>query len=78
MPQCPYPETITNEISGQIEANKLYLVWHEGYETHKFEMANQSIRLAHLLQAFETEVKNVTELKRTLQIQKDKSQGIEY
>jgi len=75
MTQCPYPENITDQISGRTELNRLYLVWHEGYEAHKFELANQSIRLAHLVQSFEVEVKNVLDLKRDLQIQKEKSGG---
>ena len=48
MAQCPYPETFPYQVSGKTKANLLYLVWHERYEAHKFEMANQSIRIANL------------------------------
>ena len=45
MSQCPYPETIIDQSSCEMRPNRLYLVWHEGYEAHKFEIANLSIRL---------------------------------
>jgi CRISPR/Cas system CMR-associated protein Cmr3 (group 5 of RAMP superfamily) len=75
MSQCPYPETFTNPISGKTESNSLYLAWHCGYEAHKFEMANQSIRIANLALELETEIINIKELKRALVKQKDKLQG---
>ena len=66
MAQCPYQETFPGQMSGKTESNILYLVWHEGYEAHKFEMANQSIRIANLVLELETEVANTKELKRAL------------
>jgi hypothetical protein len=47
-------------------------VWHEGYEAHKFAMANQSIRLANLVVELETEIRNVTALKKELEKQRAK------
>ena len=70
MTQCPYPEMVTDLVSGRTEPNRLYLVWHEGYEVHKFAMANQSIRLANLVVEFETKISNVTALKRELEKQR--------
>ena len=70
MTQCPYPEIVTDELSGKTASNRLYLVWHEGYEAHKFEMANQTIKLANLVVEFETEISNVKELKRELDKQR--------
>ena len=75
MAQCPYPETFPGQVSGKTESSILYLVWHEGYEAHKFEMANQSIRIANLVLELETEVANIKELKRALVKQKSKLQG---
>jgi hypothetical protein len=72
MPQCPYPETIRDEDSGVEVSNDKCKYWHEGYEAHKFEMANQSIILANLVQELETEVRNVKGLKETLQRQSAK------
>jgi len=57
MTQCPYPEMVTDQVSGRTEPSLLYLVWHEGYEAHKFAMANQSIRLASLVVKLETEIR---------------------
>ena len=74
MVQCPYPETFPDQASGKTESNSLYLVWHEGYEAHKIEMANQSIRIANLVLELETEVVNIKELKRALVKQKSKLQ----
>jgi hypothetical protein len=71
MSQCPYPETFINPISNQTELNSLYLVWHQGYEAHKFEIANLSIRLACLAQELDTRIRNIEELKRELERQKD-------
>ena len=70
MSECPYPETFTNPMSNKIESNNLYLVWHEGYEAHKFEIANLSIKLACLAVDFETQIRNITELKSELEKQK--------
>ena len=70
MTQCPYPETIQDENSGVEVFNDQYIYWHEGYEAHKFEIANLSIKLAFLAQRLDTEVRNVQELKRTLQKQR--------
>jgi hypothetical protein len=67
MCQCPYPETIINPISQNREYNILYLVWHEGYEAHKFEMANLLIKIASLAVELETEIRNTQELRRELE-----------
>lgn len=72
MTQCPYPETIKDEDSGIEVSNDQYRYWHEGYEAHKFEIANLSIKLAYLAQLLETEVRNVKILKRELQKQRAK------
>ena len=72
MTECPYPETIQDRDSGIEVFNDQYLYWHEGYEAHKFEIANLSINLACLAQRLDTEVRNVQELKRALQKQRSK------
>jgi hydrogenase-4 membrane subunit HyfE len=74
MVQCPYLENFLDPVSGKIVFNSLYLAWHEGYEAHKFEMANQSLRIANLVMELETEVANIKELKRALGIQRAKLQ----
>jgi hypothetical protein len=74
MGQCPYPETFEDCLSGKAVANGLYIAWHQGYEAHKFEIANLSIRLASLVIELETEVKNVKELKKELKYQMAKFQ----
>ena len=74
MSQCPYPETFIDHVSGKTEINSLYLIWHEGYEAHKFEMANQSIRIANLALELEKEIANIMELKRVLGKQRVKLQ----
>jgi len=66
MIQCPYPETITDKSTSRTESNCLYVAWHEGYEAHKFELANQSILLASLAVALDEEIRNVVELKMEL------------
>ena len=75
MAQCPYPETFPGQVSGKTESSILYLVWHEGYEAHKFEMANKSIRIAYLVLELETEIANIKELQRALGKQRAKLQG---
>ena len=72
MTQCPYLETIQDEDSGIEVSNDQYKYWHEGYEAHKFEIANLSIKIAYLAQRLDTEVRNVQELKRALQKQRSK------
>ena len=74
MSRCPYPENFTDPLSGQTELNSLYLAWHEGFEAHKFEMANLLITIACLAQRLDDEVRNVMELKRELEKQKAKFQ----
>jgi hypothetical protein len=69
MSQCPYPETFTDQVSAKTASNSLYIVWHEGYEAHKFEIANLSIKLACLAVELETEIRNVMELKSKLEQQ---------
>ena len=66
MVQCPYPETIHDEKSGMAVPNDKYKCWHEGYEAHKFEMANLLITIASLAQRLDDEVKNIKEPKREL------------
>jgi hypothetical protein len=57
MSQCPYPETLINPLSLQTESNRLYFVWHEGYESHKLETANMVINVAMLTVELETEIR---------------------
>jgi hypothetical protein len=66
MSQCPYPETFINPLSLQTESNSLYFVWHEGYEAHKLEIANLVINVAMLTVEFETEIREINEMKREL------------
>ncbi len=70
MTQCPYPEIITNPLTQKAESNNLYLVWHEGYEAHKFELANLSIKLACLAVELDNKIRNIEDLKRELEKQK--------
>ena len=74
MVQCPYPETIQDRKSGMEVPNDKYGCWHEGYEAHKFEMANLFITIACLAQRLDDEVNNVEKLKRELEKQKAKFQ----
>jgi hypothetical protein len=74
MVRCLYPETIHDEKSGMDVYNDKYICWHEGYEAHKFEMANLLITIACLAQSLDDEVRNVKELKRELEKQKAKFQ----
>jgi len=74
MAQCPYPETIQDKECGTEVYNDKYICWHEGYEAHKFEMANLSITIACLAQRLDDEVRNVKELKIELEKQKAKFQ----
>lgn len=37
MAACPYPETITDQVSKMEISNPQYIGWIEGYEAHKFE-----------------------------------------
>jgi hypothetical protein len=74
MTHCPYPETIQDEDSGIEVSNDQYKYWHEGYEAHKFEIANLSIKIAYLAQRLDTEVRSVQELKRELEKQRTKLQ----
>jgi hypothetical protein len=72
MSQCPYPETFINPLSLQTESNSLYFVWHEGYEAHKLEIANLIINVAMLTVEFETEIREINEMKRELEKEKNK------
>lgn len=74
MPQCPYPETITDEVSGKTESNSLHRAWHEGFEAHKFEMANQIRKLTTLAQMLDNQIIKVNELQTELEKQKAKYQ----
>ena len=74
MTHCPYPEIIQDEDSGIEVCNDQYKYWHEGYEAHKFEIANLSIKISYLAQRLDTEVRNVQELKRKLLKQMSKLQ----
>jgi hypothetical protein len=67
MVQCPYPETFIDQASDKTEFNILYLVWHEGFEAHKFEMANLSIQVASLAVALDNEIRNVSELRMKME-----------
>jgi hypothetical protein len=75
MPICPYPENITDEVSGQTKTNILYMVWHEGFEAHKFEMSNQLRKLASLAQMLDKQIVKVNELQTELEEQKTKYQN---
>ncbi len=66
MTQCPYPETIRDEDSGVEVSNSQYQYWHEGYEAHKYENANLSIKLALLAQELEDEIIRVKQLRMEL------------
>ena len=72
MPQCPYPEQIEDEVSGETEQNSLYRAWHEGFEAHKFEVANQMKKLTTLAQMLDNQIRKVNELQTELDIQKAK------
>jgi hypothetical protein len=72
MSQCPYPETFINPLSLQTESNSLYFVWHEGYEAHKLEIANLVINVAMLTVELETEIREINEMKRELEKEKNK------
>ena len=74
MPHCPYPEDFTDYVSGKTELNNLYLVWHEGYEAHKFEMANQMKKLTSLAQMLDNQMRKVNELQTELEKKKPKLQ----
>ena len=74
MVRCLYPETIHDEKSDMEVYKDKYICWHEGYEAHKFEMANLLITIACLAQRLDDEVRNVMELKRELEKQKAKFQ----
>jgi hypothetical protein len=72
MTECPYPETIQDEDSSIEVYNDQYKYWHEGYEAHKFEMANLSIQLASMAQELEDEIRDVKVLKSELEKQRAK------
>jgi len=72
MSQCPYPETFINPLSLQTESNSLYFVWHEGYEAHKLEIANLVINVAMLTVELETEIREINEMKRESEKEKNK------
>ena len=78
MVRCPYPEDLIDQSSDAAEPNILYLVWHEGYEAHKFEMANLLIQIAGLAVTLETEVRNVQILRRSLEKQVTNLQETKY
>jgi hypothetical protein len=78
MVRCPYPERFQDQVSCKTESNVLYLVWHEGYEAHKFEMANLLIQIAGLAVTLETEVRNVQILRRSLEKQVTNLQKTKY
>ena len=77
MTHCPYPETIQDEDSGIEVSNDQYKYWHEGYEAHKFEIANLSIQLACLTVELDTQIRNVQELKSELEKQRTKLQKVD-
>jgi hypothetical protein len=52
-------------------------VWHEGYEAHKFEIANLSIQLACLTVELDTQIRNIQELKSELEKQRTKLQKVD-
>jgi hypothetical protein len=74
MPQCPYSEFIKDEVSDKTEQNSLYRAWHEGFEAHKFEMANQMKKLTSLAQMLDNQMRKVNELQTELEKKKPKLQ----
>jgi len=74
MPQCPYPENIKDEASGETVSYSLYRAWHEGFEAHKFEMANQLKKLASLEQILDNQRRKVNEIQTELEKQIPKLQ----
>lgn len=74
MPECPYPEDFEDEISGKIEQNILYRVWHEGFEAHKFEIAKYVKHLSSLAQILDNQIVKVNELQTELEKRKPELQ----
>lgn len=74
MPGCPYPENTRDEISGKIEQNSLYRVWHEGFEAHKLEIAGQIKKLNSLAQILDNQIIKVNELQTELEKRKSNLQ----
>ena len=64
MTQCPYPENVSEDNIAM--SNEKYVIWHECYEAHKFEMANQTIKIALLAQGLEDEIKKYQQLETEL------------
>jgi hypothetical protein len=71
MSQAPYPENITNRLTGEIEMNPLYVAWHEGFEVHKLELMAKFKCTEVYMRELIAEAKKISELKRLL-----KNQGI--
>jgi len=74
MPQCPYPEQMEDEVSGEIEQNILYRVWHEGFEAHKLEIVNKVKTLTSLGKILDNQVRQVSELQAELATLKEELQ----
>jgi hypothetical protein len=70
MTRCPYPEKIRLE-NGVEFINYQYQYWHEGYEAHKIELLNQSMKLASLAKWLENKIMKIEQLEAELQISKD-------
>lgn len=70
MIRCPYPPTILNEDSEVEILNDKYVLWHEGYEAHKAEMANSTSMMASLVQAYTRAYLKVKELELELRANK--------
>lgn len=74
MPKCPYPEYINDETSDELEQNSLYRAWHEGFEAHKFEIANQIKKLNSLARILDNQIVKVNELQNELEKRKSNLQ----
>ncbi len=69
--RCPYPKTIEDEASGVVVSNDLYKAWHEGYEAHKFEMAELMKKLEALANEMDVSVREVNQIKKKLRERKN-------
>ncbi len=76
MGKCPYEENIKDNCIGAEIPNKLYYAWHEGYEAHKLELANQSVMVALLVKELEVEITKVKKLEAELKTKKDTGGGL--
>ena len=71
--KCPYPEKIQdwNTPPGMVADNPLYKAWHEGYEAHKFEMAELMKKLEALANEMDASLQEVNQIKKELRERKN-------